>query len=117
MVNPTRLSRYSIFVRKGNYAVSADRTIGYQQAMIDASLYPKVHNISNQRLDLQQFVKYLLCLQQLPHAIITSDAMLNLHLLSVLYDNHVFIPKDIGTATFNYSFITESASPHKRVSI
>ncbi|MDU0965233.1 MULTISPECIES: LacI family DNA-binding transcriptional regulator [Staphylococcus] len=96
---------------KGNYAVSADRTIGYQQAMIDASLYPKVHNISNQRLDLQQFVKYLLCLQQLPHAIITSDAMLNLHLLSVLYDNHVFIPKDIGTATFNYSFITESASP------
>ena len=96
---------------KGNYAVSADRTIGYQQAMIDASLYPKAHNISNQRQDLQQFVKYLLCLQQLPHAIITSDAMLNLHLLSVLYDNHVFIPKDIGTATFNYSFITESASP------
>ena len=43
--------------------------------------------------------------------IITSDAMLNMQLLNVLYEYQLRIPEDIQTATFNTSFLTENATP------
>ncbi|EEV68494.1 substrate-binding domain-containing protein, partial [Staphylococcus aureus] len=44
-------------------------------------------------------------------AIISLDAMLHLAILSVLYELNIEIPKDVMTATFNDSYLTEIASP------
>ena len=47
----------------------------------------------------------------MPSVIITSDVMLNMQLLNVLYEYQLRIPEDIQTATFNTSFLTENATP------
>ena len=62
--------------------------------------------------DLRDFIKqYCIDASHMPSVIITSDVMLNMQLLNVLYEYQLRIPEDIQTATFNTSFLTENATP------
>lgn len=50
-----------------------------------------------------------------PTAIITSDSMININLLSALYELNIRVPDEVMTATFNDSFINTFASPPQTV--
>ena len=50
-------------------------------------------------------------------AIITTDTMLNMMIISVLYELNIRIPEDIKTATFNDSFLNAYASPPQTVDV
>src|SRR5699024_276225 len=79
-----------------------------------------IFNARPERNEIMEVVKKMKEQEVFPSAIITSDSMLNINLLSALYHYNIRIPDDVMTATFNdsfinESFINESASPHQTV--
>lgn len=104
--------RHILFLQEsGHYAVTEDRTVGFKQYCDNVKLSNDCIVIESMN-DLRDCIKqYCIDANHKPSVIITSDAMLNLQLLNVLYEYQLRIPKDIQTATFNTSFLTENATP------
>ncbi|ULG74377.1 LacI family DNA-binding transcriptional regulator [Macrococcus brunensis] len=94
------------------YAVNIDRLTGYKQACTDAGLELSVFEGAAGTEDVKHIV------QNMPEeitAIVTSDSMMNLNVLSELYLLGRRIPDDIQTATFNDSYLNEAACPPQTV--
>ncbi|MCH4532301.1 LacI family DNA-binding transcriptional regulator [Staphylococcus haemolyticus] len=104
--------RHILFLQEsGHYAVTEDRTVGFKQYCDNVKLSNDCIVIESMN-DLRDCIKqYCIDASHKPSVIITSDAMLNMQLLNVLYEYQLRIPEDIQTATFNTSFLTENATP------
>lgn len=105
--------RKMLFIKEdGNYAVSEDRTNGFKQFCDKHQIAYQILEIKNDT-DLTRYIKQF-CIGNnhfKPTMIITSDAMVNMQLLKVLYEQQLHVPNQIQTATFNTSFLTENAAP------
>lgn len=99
-----------------SYAVSLDRSEGFKIACEanDIKKYQVYHAVPN-RNDLVEIIRDLKRKNRFPTAIITSDSMININLLSALYALNIRVPDDVVTATFNDSFLNECASPPQTV--
>ena len=104
--------RHILFLQEsGHYAVTEDRSVGFKQYCDDVKISNDCVVIKSMN-DLRDFIKqYCIDASHMPSVIITSDVMLNMQLLNVLYEYQLRIPEDIQTATFNTSFLTENATP------
>ncbi|HEA4284781.1 substrate-binding domain-containing protein, partial [Staphylococcus aureus] len=104
-----------IFItEKGNFEVSKDRIQGFETVASQFNLDYQIIETSNEReviLNYMQNLHTRLKDPNIKQAIISLDAMLHLAILSVLYELNIEIPKDVMTATFNDSYLTEIASP------
>ena len=100
--------RHILFLQEsGHYAVTEDRSVGFKQYCDDVKISNDCVVIKSMN-DLRDFIKqYCIDASHMPSVIITSDVMLNMQLLNVLYEYQLRIPEDIQTATFNTSFLTE----------
>ncbi|WP_415426208.1 LacI family DNA-binding transcriptional regulator [Staphylococcus borealis] len=104
--------RSMLFLQEsGHYAVTEDRTEGFKQYCNDVNI-PINYVVIASIKELRNCIKHsCIDVRHKPTVIITSDAMLNMQLLNVLYEYQIRIPDDIQTATFNTSFLTENATP------
>lgn len=99
-----------------SYAVAIDRIEGFKRVCIKINVNEfHIFNARPERNEIMEVVKKMKEQEVFPSAIITSDSMLNINLLSALYHYNIRIPDDVMTATFNDSFINESASPPQTV--
>ena len=93
-----------------DYEVFKDRVKGYLQAMQQHLLVPQIQSIPLNRKEIKNCLIELLKSDNVT-AIITSDTMLNMMVISALYELKISIPEKIKTATFNDSFLNAYASP------
>lgn len=99
-----------------SYAVAIDRIEGFKRVCLKNNVNEfHIFNARPERNEIMEVVKKMKEQEVFPSAIITSDSMLNINLLSVLYHYNIRIPDDVMTATFNDSFINESASPPQQL--
>lgn len=99
-----------------SYAVAIDRIEGFKRVCLKNNVNEfHIFNARPERNEIMEVVKKMKEQEVFPSAIITSDSMLNINLLSALYHYNIRIPDDVMTATFNDSFINESASPPQTV--
>ncbi|QNR07181.1 LacI family DNA-binding transcriptional regulator [Macrococcoides canis] len=98
---------------QGDYEVSKDRVKGFKKACL---LNDINYGVVEGTLDKIKAKKLLGTIDISSYSgIITSDSMMNLVILSVLYDMDIRVPNDIQTATFNDSFLSETACPSQTV--
>lgn len=103
-----------LFIREqGNYEVSKDRKLGFinmcrkhgiAYEVLDGTLKLDEAHALFKTINIEQF-----------SGLITSDSMMNLLMLNVLYEMKVNVPDEIQTATFNDSFLSETACPSQTV--
>jgi len=98
---------------QGDYEVSKDRVRGFKKT---CEVYDINYGVVEGTLD-RVTAKKIIDTNDISSysGIITSDSMMNLVILSVLYDKDISIPNDIQTATFNDSFLSETACPSQTV--
>ena len=99
---------------KGDFEVSKDRIQGFETIASQNKINYQIIETSNEREVIFNYMQNLhkrLKDPNIKQAIISLDAMLHLAILSVLYELNIEIPKDVMTATFNDSYLTEIASP------
>ncbi|TDM12817.1 LacI family DNA-binding transcriptional regulator [Macrococcus lamae] len=98
-----------------SYAVNEDRVQGYERACLKAGLIPRVFEGAAGTEEVKHIIAEIRTLEPSPTAIITSDSMMNLNVLSELYQQQLKVPDDIQTATFNDSYFNEAACPPQTV--
>lgn len=98
---------------QGDYEVSKDRVKGFKKT---CEVYDINYGVVEGTLD-RVTAKKIIDTDDISSysGIITSDSMMNLVILSVLYDKDISVPNDIQTATFNDSFLSETACPSQTV--
>lgn len=98
---------------QGDYEVSKDRVRGFKKT---CEVYDINYGVVEGTLD-RITAKKIIDTNDISSysGIITSDSMMNLVILSVLYDKDISVPNDIQTATFNDSFLSETACPSQTV--
>lgn len=98
---------------QGDYEVSKDRVRGFKKT---CEVYDINYGVVEGTLD-RVTAKKIIDTNDISSysGIITSDSMMNLVILSVLYDKDISVPNDIQTATFNDSFLSETACPSQTV--
>lgn len=98
---------------QGDYEVSKDRVRGFKKT---CEIYDINYGVVEGTLD-RVTAKKIIDTNDISSysGIITSDSMMNLVILSVLYDKDISVPNDIQTATFNDSFLSETACPSQTV--
>ncbi|GGB08197.1 LacI family transcriptional regulator [Macrococcus hajekii] len=105
--------RHIAFIAENKtYAVNIDRLQGYRTACKNAGIALSTYEGAAGTDDVRQIIR------SLPAditALITSDSMMNLNVLSELYLAGRRIPADIQTATFNDSYLNETACPPQTV--
>ncbi|GGG84718.1 LacI family transcriptional regulator [Staphylococcus pragensis] len=105
--------RYILFLREpGDFAVTKDREDGFRNICEDFTIQYAVEEATS-RHSINKIIEHY-CINNhslKPTALITSDVMLNLQVLSILYDYHFNVPNTIQTCTFNTSYLTENAAP------
>ncbi|TGE19431.1 LacI family DNA-binding transcriptional regulator [Staphylococcus petrasii] len=105
--------RHILFLKEpGNFAVTNDRELGFRNICEEFNIHYAVEEVESRHSIHKIVERYCIEDHSLkPTVMITSDAMLNLQVLSVLYDYNLHIPDTIQTCTFNTSFLTENAAP------
>lgn len=94
------------------FAVFKDRKLGFKTTVLKHNINYQIIELDSNRNDIMiYFREYVDRLKSSKLAVISSDAMLHLAVLSVLYELNIAIPNDILTATFNDSYLTANASP------
>lgn len=98
---------------QGDYEVNKDRVRGFKKT---CEVYDINYGVVEGTLD-RVTAKKIIDTNDISSysGIITSDSMMNLVILSVLYDKDISVPNDIQTATFNDSFLSETACPSQTV--
>ncbi|RXK18721.1 LacI family DNA-binding transcriptional regulator [Macrococcus sp. DPC7161] len=105
--------RSMVFIREhGEFLVSRDRAKGFVNICEKVGIKYEVFEMDSDR---QAAIDLIHSFQYQPTAIITSDSMMNLNVLSALYELDIRIPTDIQTATFNDSYLNDSACPPQTV--
>lgn len=99
-----------LLTEQSDYEVYRDRIKGYRQAMSQHQLTPQITTLALDRTNIKANLLELIRGREIS-AIITTDTMLNMMVISVLYELNIRIPEDIKTATFNDSFLNAFASP------
>lgn len=105
-------TKIAFIAENRTYAVNIDRLQGYKEACMKAGIQIQTYEGGAGTEDVKSIV------QSLPDditAVITSDSMMNLNVLSELYLSGRRIPEDIQTATFNDSYLNETACPPQTV--
>lgn len=99
-----------------SYAVALDRIEGFKKACDkhDINQY-EIYHANPNRDEILAIIKEMKESAAFPTAIITSDSMININLLSALYELNIRVPDEVMTATFNDSFINTFASPPQTV--
>lgn len=98
---------------QGDYEVSKDRERGFKNM---CKQYDIPYDVIEGSLNLEQSRTLLKSIDLLSYSgLITSDSMMNLVVLNTLYEMDIQIPNDIQTATFNDSFLSETACPAQTV--
>lgn len=98
---------------QGDYEVNKDRVRGFKKT---CEVYDINYGVVEGTLDRVTAKKVIDTNDISSYSgIITSDSMMNLVILSVLYDKDISVPNDIQTATFNDSFLSETACPSQTV--
>ncbi|WP_323704144.1 LacI family DNA-binding transcriptional regulator [Mammaliicoccus sp. Dog046] len=99
-----------------DYAVALDRISGFKQACEKNNIQNyEIYHANPDRDELLEIITSMKKRNAFPSAIITSDSMININLLSALYALNIRIPDEVMTATFNDSFINTYASPPQTV--
>lgn len=105
-----------VFIAENSaYAVNEDRIQGYERACRTAGLPVKVFEGAAGTQEVRKIIAEIIAMCPVPTAIIASDSMMNLNILSELYMQHIRVPNDIQTATFNDSYFNEAACPPQTV--
>lgn len=94
--------------------VTVDRENGYVEAMQEAGM--EVHEsykIYTEFLESggREAVEYLLSLEDCPTALVISDDLISLGVLSRLEESGIDVPKDISLVSFNNVYLSEIISP------
>nr|WP_275583770.1 MULTISPECIES: LacI family DNA-binding transcriptional regulator [unclassified Mammaliicoccus] len=99
-----------------SYAVALDRVEGFKKACNKHSINQfEIYHANPNRDEILAIIKEMKETTTFPTAIITSDSMININLLSALYELNIRVPDEVMTATFNDSFINTFASPPQTV--
>ncbi|MFU1767793.1 LacI family DNA-binding transcriptional regulator [Mammaliicoccus sciuri] len=99
-----------------SYAVALDRVEGFKKACDKHSINQyEIYHANPNRDEILAIIKEMKESATFPTAIITSDSMININLLSALYELNIRVPDEVMTATFNDSFINTFASPPQTV--
>ncbi|MEB7806669.1 LacI family DNA-binding transcriptional regulator [Mammaliicoccus fleurettii] len=99
-----------------SYAVALDRVEGFKKACDKHSINQyEIYHANPNRDEILAIIKEMKETTTFPTAIITSDSMININLLSALYELNIRVPDEVMTATFNDSFINTFASPPQTV--
>ena len=103
-----------LFIREqGDYEVSKDRELGFinvcrkhgiDYEVLEGTLELKEAQSILKEINIERF-----------SGLITSDSMMNLLVLNILYQMKINVPETIQTATFNDSFLSETACPSQTV--
>lgn len=106
--------RNILYLSENNdYEVTKDRKQGFKNAILHSKhdIQSNILKVDNERFKILDLLKTHFENSGIPTVILTSDSMLNMQVLSTIYEMNIKIPEHIQTATFNTSFITEYASP------
>lgn len=99
-----------------SYAVALDRVEGFKKACDKHGIKQyEIYHANPNRDEILAIIKEMKESETFPTAIITSDSMININLLSALYELSIRVPDEVMTATFNDSFINTFASPPQTV--
>lgn len=99
-----------------SYAVALDRVEGFKKTCNKHSINQfEIYHANPNRDEILAIIKEMKETTTFPTAIITSDSMININLLSALYELNIRVPDEVMTATFNDSFINTFASPPQTV--
>lgn len=99
-----------------SYAVALDRVEGFKKACDKHGINQyEIYHANPNRDEILAIIKEMKESATFPTAIITSDSMININLLSALYELNIRVPDEVMTATFNDSFINTFASPPQTV--
>ena len=99
-----------------SYAVAIDRVEGFKKACDKHGIKQyEIYHANPNRDEIFAIIKEMKETATFPTAIITSDSMININLLSALYELNIRVPDEVMTATFNDSFINTFASPPQTV--
>lgn len=99
-----------------SYAVALDRVEGFKKACDKHGISQyEIYHANPNRDEILAIIKEMKESATFPTAIITSDSMININLLSALYELNIRVPDEVMTATFNDSFINTFASPPQTV--
>ncbi|WP_436896247.1 LacI family DNA-binding transcriptional regulator [Mammaliicoccus sciuri] len=99
-----------------SYAVALDRIEGFKKACDKHGIKQyEIYHANPNRDEILAIIKEMKESETFPTAIITSDSMININLLSALYELSIRVPDEVMTATFNDSFINTFASPPQTV--
>ncbi|MEB8374639.1 LacI family transcriptional regulator [Mammaliicoccus sciuri] len=99
-----------------SYAVALDRVEGFKKACYKHGINQyEIYHANPNRDEILAIIKEMKETAACPTAIITSDSMININLLSALYELNIRVPDEVMTATFNDSFINTFASPPQTV--
>lgn len=99
-----------------SYAVALDRVEGFKKACDKHGIKQyEIYHANPNRDEILAIIKEMKESATFPTAIITSDSMININLLSALYELNIRVPDEVMTATFNDSFINTFASPPQTV--
>lgn len=94
--------------------VTVDREEGYKAALDEAGLENKeAYQIHTEFLKSggREAVESLLALETPPTAIVISDDLISLGVLSMLEDSGLHVPKDISLVSFNNVYLSEITRP------
>ncbi|EHJ09101.1 maltose operon transcriptional repressor [Staphylococcus simiae CCM 7213 = CCUG 51256] len=95
-----------------HFEVFKDRKLGFETTVMNRQIKHQIVELDINRDEIMTYFKANSArLKRNKLAVITSDAMLHLVVLSVLYELNISIPNDVITATFNDSYLTANASP------
>jgi DNA-binding LacI/PurR family transcriptional regulator len=97
-----------------NFFVTRDREEGYESAMQEANLpIPESYKIHTDFLKSSghEAVDYLLSLKIKPTALVVSDDLISLGVLSRLEDFGMKVPEDISLVSFNNLYLSEITRP------
>ncbi|WP_138416247.1 LacI family DNA-binding transcriptional regulator [Aquibacillus sediminis] len=95
------------------FEVSGSRTRGYKEAMQAHNLEVKDEYIkhSTNMESVENIVYQLLALSERPSAIIGTDDLATLHIMSVLRKNNINVPEDMSLISFNNTMVAKLVNP------
>ncbi|GLC88943.1 LacI family DNA-binding transcriptional regulator [Lysinibacillus piscis] len=94
------------------FEVHKDREQGYRQALIQANI--QTEHIFRQEVskeNARNVVQQIMAQQPRPTAIVTTDELRAMSILSALYEQKLRVPDDIAVTAFTNSMLSELSSP------
>ncbi|MEK3888686.1 LacI family DNA-binding transcriptional regulator [Bacillus sp. FSL K6-3431] len=94
------------------FEVHKDREQGYTEALTLSGIHKKsIFRMDIAKQSGEKVVNDLLAMEDCPTAILTTDELMAMSILSALYERGLRVPDDFSLTTFMYSLLSELSSP------